>query len=238
MNRLLAATAALALSYTAIAAPAMAQTRPVVVELFTSQGCSSCPPADAVLAELADRKDVLALGFHVDYWDGLGWKDPLSARGSTARQHDYATQFHKKEVYTPQIVVDGQRQIVGSDRDAVLDAIAKSQPQPGAQAQPSAQVTFAADGHSVSIGAGTGQGKIILVRFVRHRTDAVHGGENSGRMAHDSNGVEAFKTVAEWTGQAVDLPVDPVDSNHGLAVLVQADDGHILGAAALSAVQS
>jgi hypothetical protein len=231
MNRLLTATS-LALSYLTAAAPAMAETRPVVVELFTSQGCSSCPPADAVLAELADRKDVLALGFHVDYWDGLGWKDPLSARGSTARQHDYAAQFHKKEIYTPQIVVDGQRQMVGSDRDAVLDAIAKAQPQAGTP------VTFAADGHTVSIGAGTGQGKIILVRFVRHRTDAVHGGENSGRMAHDANGVETLKTVGEWTGQTVELPVDPVDVNHRLAVLVQADDGHILGAAALSAAQS
>jgi hypothetical protein len=232
MNRLLLAATALVVCGAAIAASAMAETRPVVVELFTSQGCSSCPPADAVLAELADRKDVLALGFHVDYWDGLGWKDPLSARGSTARQHDYAAQFHKKEVYTPQIVVDGQRQLVGSDRDAVLDAIAKAQPQAGAP------IAFAADGRSVSIGAGTGQGKIILVNFIRRRANAVRGGENSGRMAHDVNGVETLKTVGEWTGQSVELPVEPVDSNHGLAVLVQTEDGHILGAAALSAAQS
>lgn len=229
MKHLIIATAALALS---CAATAGAQTRPVVVELFTSQGCSSCPPADAVLAELAGRKDVLALGFHVDYWDNLGWKDPLSAPGSTARQHGYAAQFGKKEVYTPQIVVDGQRQLVGSNREAVLQAIAQSQP------QATAQVTFAADRRSVAIGTGAGQGKIIFVRFIRDRANAVQRGENAGRMAHDVNGVETLKTIAEWTGQSVDLPVDPVDANHGLAVLVQADDGRILGAASLSAAES
>src|SRR5271170_5992611 len=110
MNRLLAATAALGASLLTIF-PALADNRPVVVELFTSQGCSSCPPADAVLAELATRKDVLALGFHVDYWNGLGWRDPLSGPGSTARQNDYAAQFGRRGIYTPRIVVDGQRQL-------------------------------------------------------------------------------------------------------------------------------
>jgi hypothetical protein len=232
MKRLTLATAALALFYAVSAAPAGAATRPVVVELFTSQGCSSCPPADAVLAELAGRKDVLALGFHVDYWDGLGWKDPLSAPGSTARQHGYAAQFGRKEIYTPQIVVDGQRQLVGSNREAVLQTIDQSQP------QAAAQVSFAADGRSVAIGAGAGQGKIILVRFIRDRANAVRSGENAGRTAHDVNGVETFKTVGEWTGQAVELPVDPVDANHGLAILIQADDGRILGAGSLLAAQS
>jgi hypothetical protein len=114
----------------------------------------------------------------------------------------------------------------------VLDAIAKAQPQAGAP------VTFAADGRSVSIGAGTGHGKILLVNFIRRRANAVRSGENSGRMAHDANGVETLKTVGEWTGQMVEVPVDPVDSNHGVAVLVQAEDGHFLGAAALSTAQS
>ena len=230
MNRLMLAT--LALSYAVAATPALADTRPVVVELFTSQGCSSCPPADAVLSELSSRKDIVALGFHVDYWDNLGWKDPLSAPGSTARQHAYAAQFGRHEVYTPQIVVDGRTQLVGSERDAVLRAIAQAQP------QAAAPVTFATDGRSVAIGAGTGQGKIILVRYVRNRTDAVHAGENAGHMAHDANGVEAFKTVGQWTGQAMEVPVGQVDDRHGLAVLVQADDGQILGAAAFSPAQS
>jgi len=232
MKHYLVATAALALSFAAVLSPALAQSRPVVVELFTSQGCSSCPPADAVLAELAMHKDVLALGFHVDYWDNLGWKDPLSAPGATARQNQYASQFGRKEVYTPQIVIDGQRQAVGSNRGAVLQAIAASQP------TTSAPVTFAADGRSVSIGAGTGQGKILVIRYIRSRSTPVQRGENAGHTAIDVNGVETFKTAGIWTGQRLDLPVDPVDAEHGIAVVVQADDGKILGAASLPTAQS
>src|SRR5271167_4233347 len=102
---------------------AHADERPIVVELFTSEGCSSCPPADAVLAELAGRPDVLALSFHVDYWDRLGWKDPYSSREATARQNHYATLLDLATVYTPQIVVDGKWQAVGSDRTDVEHAL-------------------------------------------------------------------------------------------------------------------
>jgi hypothetical protein len=237
MNRHLIAAAALALSCAAASAPALAETRPVVVELFTSQGCSSCPPADAVLAELAPHKDVLALGFHVDYWDRLGWKDPLSTPGATNRQNEYATQFGRREIFTPQIVIDGQRQAVGSNRGAVLQAIAESK-LALADSTSIAPVTFAADGRSVSIGAGTGRGKILVIRYVRSRTTQVQRGENAGKTAVDVNGVDAFRAAGEWTGQTLDLPVDPVDSDHGLAVLVQGDNGRILGAASLSAAQS
>jgi hypothetical protein len=237
MNRHLIAAAALALTYAAVVAPARAETRPVVVELFTSQGCSSCPPADAVLAELATHKDVLALGFHVDYWDRLGWKDPFSTPGATARQNGYATQFGRNEVFTPQIVIDGQRQAVGSNRDAVLRAIAESK-LALADSTSIAPVIFAADGHSVSIGAGAGRGKVLVIRYVRSRTTQVQRGENAGKTAADVNSVDAFSAAGEWTGQKLDLPVDPVDADHGLAVLVQGDNGRILGAASLSAAQS
>jgi hypothetical protein len=236
MNRHLIAVAT-ALACAVTVASASAETRPVVVELFTSQGCSSCPPADAVLAELAARKDVLALGFHVDYWDSLGWKDPLSTPGATGRQNEYAAEFGRHEVFTPQIVVDGQRQAVGSNRNAVLQAISDSKL---ALAEPTsaASIAFAADGRSVAIGAGSGQGKVLVIRYVRSRTTQVQRGENAGRTAIDVNGVESFRTAGEWMGQRLELPIDPVDADHGLAVVIQGDNGRILGAAALPAAQS
>jgi len=238
MNRIfLTALAFSNLALSSLGAPALAQTRPVVVELFTSQGCSSCPPADALLTELAGRKDVLSLGFHVDYWDKLGWKDPLSTPGATMRQHDYAARFGRNEVYTPQMVIDGTRQAVGSNRGAVLEAITQSEAK-SADMKSAAPVAFAADGRSVSVGAGIGRGKVLVVRYLLKRTTEVQRGENAGKTAVDANGVEAIGNPAEWAGQRLDLPVEPVDAGHGIAVLVQGEDGQILGAAALSGKQS
>src|ERR1700732_1886176 len=122
------------------------EARPIVVELFTSQGCSSCPPADALLGELAQRGDVLALGFHISYWDGLGWKDPLSSPGSTERQRAYARRFSDGRVDTPHMVVDGVSEMVGSDRAAVLGALRDVRP------AAIAPVSFADDRRSVAIG--------------------------------------------------------------------------------------
>ena len=101
--------------------------RKVVVELFTSQGCSSCPPADAYLAELAKRDDVIALSFHVDYWNYIGWKDPFSSPEAAARQRAYGRALQKRYVYTPQIVVDGRAEAVGSNRAVVSSLIKMAQ---------------------------------------------------------------------------------------------------------------
>ena len=111
-----------------ISSPASAEARPVVVELFTSQGCSSCPPADALLGELARHDDVIALGFHISYWDGLAWKDPFSSQSSTDRQRAYGRLFDLGQVYTPQMVVDGIREMVGPDRPKVEAALLDARP--------------------------------------------------------------------------------------------------------------
>lgn len=214
------------------ATPASADTRPVVVELFTSQGCSSCPPADALLRELARRGDVVALGFHISYWDRLGWKDPLSNQASTDRQKAYAQRLSGR-VYTPQIVVDGTREVVGSDRGAVLGALRAARP------EAMAPVGFAADRRSVAIGPstnpGNGKGEIVLVRFVQRRTTQVGAGENAGRVAEDANGVTAVSTLGAWDGSARRFPIEPPGEGEGVAVLVQAPDGAMLGAAVVLA---
>jgi hypothetical protein len=213
------------------AAPSEAEPRPIVVELFTSQGCSSCPPADALLRELARRGDLVALGFHISYWDRLGWKDPLSNQASTDRQKAYAKRLSGR-IYTPQIVVEGKSEFVGSDRVAVLAALRTARP------EASAPVRFAADRRSVAIGPravpGAGQGEVLLVRFVQHRTTQVGVGENSGRVAEDANGVTAVSTLGAWDGSARRFAIEPPAAGQGLAVLVQAPDGMMLGAATVS----
>lgn len=216
---------AVILGLAAMATPALADPRPVVVELFTSQGCSSCPPADALLGELARRADVVALGFHISYWDSLGWKDPLSSPSSTARQKAYARRFTDGRVYTPQMVVDGTDEMVGSDRAAVLDAVREAKP------AAIAPVSFASDRRSVAIGGGVGKGDIVLVRFAQRRTTPVGAGENTGRLADDFNGVQSLTPLGAWDGSARSFPIEPPAAGEGLAVLVQAPDGHMLGAA-------
>ena len=224
-NRQIMRFAGMILGLAVAATPANADPRPVVVELFTSQGCSSCPPADALLGELARRRDVLPLGFHISYWDSLGWKDPLSSPGSTERQKAYARRFTDGRVYTPQIVVDGTSEMVGSDRDAVMDALR------GVRPAAIAPVSFADDRRSVAIGGGAGKGEIVLVRFVQRRTTNVGAGENTGRVANDFNGVESLTTLGAWDGSEQRFAIEPPAAGEGLAVLVQAPDGHMLGAA-------
>ena len=210
-----------------IPSPASVEARPVVVELFTSQGCSSCPPADALLAELARRDDVIALGFHISYWDGLAWKDPFSSQSSTDRQRAYARLFDLGQVYTPQMVVDGAREMVGSDRPKVEAALHEARP------EAIAPVTFAADRRSVTIGAGDGRGSVLLVRFAQERTTLVAGGENARRTLQDANAVESLASLGSWDGSPLRFAIEPPAAGEGIAVLVQATDGRMLGAAAL-----
>lgn len=215
----------------ALAAPARAQTPPHVVELFTSQACSSCPPADALLGELARHPDVIALGFHITYWDGTGWTDKLSLPDATTRQQEYGNRFNGGQVYTPEIVVDGAHDMVGSDRAAVLAALA-------APARPAiAAVVFAADRRSVTIGPGVGSGEVLLARFVQRQTTTIAGGENAGRTQSDTNGVLSLTWLGRWNGAPAHFAITPPCAGEGVAVLVQAPAaaGPILGAAAVTA---
>ena len=220
-------TSALLGSLIFMSSPTAAGTRPVVVELFTSQGCSSCPPADSLLGELARNSDVVALGFHISYWDGLGWKDPFSSQTSTDRQWTYARLLEIGQVYTPQIIVDGSREMVGSDRAKVEAALHDARP------EAIAPVTFVADRSSVTIGAGDARGSVLLVRFAQERTTRVARGENARRTLQDANAVESLSSRGSWEGSPLRFAIEPPAAGEGIAVLVQAADGRMLGAAKL-----
>ena len=208
---------------------ARADESPVVVELFTSQGCSSCPPADAFLTELAgQRRDVLPLAFHVTYWDYLGWKDPYSLDAATTRQREYARQLGEDGVYTPQMVVDGATGFVGSNRSDGLRVIAHAGHKP-------VPVGISRDGGAllVTVGSGAGHARVLLVGFDRMHETPVGRGENSGRTLRETNVVRSLTGIGTWSGSAVALRQEQ-PAGEGFAVLLQAEDGHIIGAARLA----
>lgn len=198
-----------------------------LVELFTSQGCSSCPPADAYLAELATRDDVVALSFHVDYWDRLGWTDTLGSPENSARQHRYAAARGDGRVYTPQIVVAGAEHAVGSVRRDVERLIA---------AAPSKiEVTCTRrDGTlEVSLGdAGAVKASLWLAVFEKRTAVPVAHGENGGRKIAYAHSVTALRPAARWDGTAgvMTLDMPTLAAGEGAAIFVQTEDGRILGA--------
>ncbi len=232
----------LALSVTLVTASSVpAQDRkPVVVELFTSQGCYSCPPAEAYLGELADRADVVALEFHVDYWDSLNymwhgqWKDPFSAPEHTQRQRLYNVAIRGQSgVYTPQMIIDGRLEGVGSHRGKIGDLMNQA-----AKSEGKLTVTVTAQGGRfqalVSEGAA-GVADIILVRFQDRAETMVQKGENHGKVLISRHIVRETRKLGSWRGAqtALDLPADAARGDGmGCAVLVQAPNhGPVLGAA-------
>jgi len=187
-----------------IAAVTAPQTRSsIVVELFTSEGCSSCPPADALLQKLAESdSDVIALGEHVDYWDRLGWKDRFSSAALTARQQTYADRFNVVSIYTPQMVVDGREEFVGSDAAAARRALDR------ARSAGHGTVRLAVDtrGPAIAVIAsiadlpkiGRGDRADIVVAVTEDRLrSSVTGGENRGRMLPHAAVVRYMATVGE-----------------------------------------
>jgi len=212
------------------AAYVQAQSRPAVVELFTSQGCSSCPPAEAYLGELAQHKDVLALAFHVDYWDDLGWKDPFSLKSSTDRQYEYSKVLGHSSVYTPQVVIDGQDEFVGTDRRRIGGALAV--------ARTGVPVGISLERENLVIELGKHEAatpsEVLLVAYVRKATSSIGRGENAGRTLEEINIVRGIRELGQWHGDAgsfrvrlSSLPRDTTD----VAVLVQSSARHqVIGA--------
>ncbi len=240
--------AALALC-AALASPAVAgDGAKVVVELFTSQGCSSCPPADAYLAELARRDDVIALSFHVDYWNYIGWKDPFSSPDSTARQRAYGRALQKRYVYTPQIVVDGRAETVGSNR-ATVDSLIRM----AAVAQKididvahnedgTADISIpsaVAGGESAGQRAGRKAGEVWIGFYDAAIETEIRAGENRGETIVNANVVRSYKRIGSWTGAAlkknVDLNALGATGRDGCVIVLQApDNGPIIGAVSFS----
>ena len=209
---------------------ASAAERPIVVELFTSQGCSSCPPANAYLNELTKaRTDVLPLGFHVTYWDRLGWKDPFSLEAATQRQDRYGHRIGDGS-YTPEIVVDGGSSHVGSYRDEIETAIRRAK----RESRTEAAVTIRKKGDriSVHVGDGSGTARVLLIGFDRHHTTPIRRGENAGSTFEESNVVRSIRSIADWSGAAMQADEAYPDGEE-VAVILGAPDGRIVGAARL-----
>jgi hypothetical protein len=225
--RILVATALFGL----ISSVAAASPRPVVVELFTSQGCSDCPPADALLRHVqATDPDVLALDLHVTYWNNGAWTDPFSLQAATDLQNHYAALRNSTEVYTPEAVVDGTAQFVGSDQGQMTDAITNAKA--AIAASTAIPVTVAASGGhvSVDVGPGTGAGTVWLFGFDPERTTRVGGGENGGATLTEVNVVRSITKIGFWNGQSLQSQIS-VPAGTKFAALIQRPDGTILGAA-------
>ena len=203
---ILAALAAFAFGVSFLPAQA-AQPTPVIVELFTSEGCSSCPPADALLSKYAKSSpvggvEVIALGEHVDYWNHGGWADPFSSASYTSRQYGYASAFHLNSVYTPQIIVDGKAQFVGSDGAAARAAIARAAQLPKASVSVSetAPGRFLVSVSHLPASAASDPAEVFLAVTEDNLASSVGGGENSGRHLAHSAVVRTLTSIGTITG--------------------------------------
>lgn len=226
-----------ALAVLVLAAPGVAAERPAVIELFTSQGCSSCPPADALIGEIAhNRRDVVALSFPVDIWDYIGWKDTLAKAEFTARQKHYAQTRGDHQVYTPQIIVDGAVHAVGSDKRqlwALVDSTAAKRRELGATmmiSENDGMVVVDLGQATGDIGHGAG---VWLLRVARSKSVSVGRGENSGRQLTYTNVVRSIVRMGQWMGPASRFEIPLVearsDDTDGYVVLVQKSWGEVLG---------
>jgi hypothetical protein len=231
MRRFLTSLALMTATFTGSAA--LAETHPVVIELYTSQGCSSCPPADEMLAELSQRDDVIALALHVDYWDYIGWADDFANPAYTQRQHDYASAAGSATVYTPQMVIGGVDHVIGSRPMEVTDLLRRHWAK---ESDVSLNITRDAETLQVTASYANAATPMIvqLVRFSPYETRQITRGENAGREITYTNIVRSIETLTAWDGGA-ELALDtPLEGDDPVAVLIQqGTNGPILAAAQL-----
>src|SRR5579864_622014 len=215
-----------------------------IIELFTSQGCSSCPPADKLLAELRNDSSLLTLSLPVDYWDYLGWKDTLAMPGHTARQKAYSQVRGDREVYTPQVVVNGSADVLGSDRGEIEKAVAQSHQNVSTLSVP-LHVTIANERVTVTVPNGSGDaaaGDVWLCPLSRSVTVGIGRGENHGRSLTYTNVVRRWVKLGTWAGKSetFTVPIDAIKFTgiDAIAVMLQSGSadkpGAMLGASVAS----
>lgn len=208
------------------------QTTPVVVELFTSQGCSSCPPADKLLSELAQRDDVLALALHVDYWDYIGWADSFALPEHAERQRRYAHKGGRDMIYTPQMIVNGEADVVGAHALPLSEIIARYKAQP-----PAVALSAERDGTRLSVLAEAltpvkPDMTVLLVRYVASRSVEITRGENAGHTLDYVNVVDSWQVLGHWDGAAPLTLTAEIEGPRPAAVLVQYPGPGVIVAAA------
>ncbi|MDP7668607.1 MAG: DUF1223 domain-containing protein [Rhodospirillales bacterium] len=210
-----------------------------VVELFTSQGCSSCPPADAILGELSDREDVLALSLHVAYWDYLGWKDPFASAEHAGRQREYARRFGLHYVYTPQMVIQGSVQVTGSDRARILAGIKESRGGTSASLRLGRRDDGGLTVDVVDAPAEAMNAMVWIVVYDHEHVSTIEAGENRGQTLRYRNVVTGLRPLGAWRGEELVVPAPlanqmTADADYCAALIQSAVDSRILGAATLS----
>ncbi len=214
---------------------------PIVVELFTSQSCKMCPPADAFLTDLAKEEDIIALSLPVDMWDFLGFKDPIADPAHTLRHKAYNTAIRERQAFTPQMVIDGKACMPGSKRDLVRKKIKQRKKSMGARAAVSIEAVAEGDNHvAVRVDAASEpldrDATIYLVAYRSHHGTVIEGGLNEGKVIDYTNAVFSIEPIGTWNGtpfsRTMPIPQDEDGVTEGVAVLVQSGEiGEILGAA-------
>lgn len=221
-----------------------AMTRPVFIELFTSQGCSSCPPADKLIAKLAKQPGVIALSLPVDLWDYVGWKDTLAAPYHSQRQRQYAKARGDNRVYTPQAIINGIAHVVGSDPAAIKTQAAMCYGRDGALSV-AMRTEGSAGGLRVEVGAASENSpklaSLWLVQVASRREVQIKRGENAGQTFTYVNVARSFARIGEWTGAAMSFRVSPNQltsaESDGWVLILQASENDRPGAV-LAAVKS